>query len=218
MLKEFLGTFEVSFKSSSTIKVMDYFNDVYKQIQKNLYATLHLLSQDYGTYQYIFTGHSLGAGMAAIFAYDAVETGNLTQTQDSPVLINFGQPRVGNDYFSNSLMNSVPLIFRVVRQGDLIPTLPNCNSMTLGGVCQTILKGSRFSKKLPQPKTKNNSSYPWSSGGLKLFNDKMTLYNDCGIVYGENNPDLNCAISRKIDIDLHTHYFTSLPVKEICSK
>ena len=71
-------------------------------------------------YQVIFTGHSLGGAMAAIMAYFAKING----VTNHVVLLTFGQPRTGNDVFNNEVMKVVDKVFRVVRSGDIVPTIP----------------------------------------------------------------------------------------------
>ena len=58
--------------------------------------------------------------MAAIMAYFAKING----VTNHVVLLTFGQPRTGNDVFNNEVMKVVDKVFRVVRSGDIVPTIP----------------------------------------------------------------------------------------------
>lgn len=46
------------------------------------------------------------------------------EKKNSPVLITYGSPRVGNKEFVNKIDEKVPYIFRVVKHHDIVPTLP----------------------------------------------------------------------------------------------
>jgi hypothetical protein len=68
------------------------------------------------------TGHSLGASLSSIAAFDLAKTGG-----DVPVagLVTFGQPRTGNDIFCTALDAMLAGRYaRIVHGGDLVVLLP----------------------------------------------------------------------------------------------
>ncbi|KAK9055888.1 hypothetical protein SSX86_026975 [Deinandra increscens subsp. villosa] len=80
------------------------------------------------------TGHSLGAALATLTAYDITST-----FKNSPMVtvVSFGGPRVGNRHFRSQLESSGTRILRIVNATDLITKVPgfmvddnNSNDMT----------------------------------------------------------------------------------------
>ncbi|KAL8236162.1 hypothetical protein R6Q59_017243 [Mikania micrantha] len=67
------------------------------------------------------TGHSLGAALATLTAYDITSTFNR-----SPMVtvVSFGGPRVGNRHFRSQLENSGTRILRIVNTTDVITKVP----------------------------------------------------------------------------------------------
>ncbi|KAK9076515.1 hypothetical protein SSX86_004849 [Deinandra increscens subsp. villosa] len=80
------------------------------------------------------TGHSLGAALATLTAYDITST-----FKHSPMVtvVSFGGPRVGNRNFRSQLENSRTRVLRIVNSTDLITKVPGflvdgSNEMTKG--------------------------------------------------------------------------------------
>ncbi|KAK1408908.1 hypothetical protein QVD17_41056 [Tagetes erecta] len=78
------------------------------------------------------TGHSLGAALATLTAYDIKSTFN-----HSPMVsvVSFGGPRVGNNNFRSQLENSMTRVLRIVNSTDVITKVPGflvdgCNDMS----------------------------------------------------------------------------------------
>ncbi|KAI3741718.1 hypothetical protein L1987_59392 [Smallanthus sonchifolius] len=67
------------------------------------------------------TGHSLGAALATLTAYDITST-----FKNSPMVtvVSFGGPRVGNCHFRSQLENSGTRILRIVNATDVITKVP----------------------------------------------------------------------------------------------
>lgn len=67
------------------------------------------------------TGHSLGAALAILSAYDITTT-----FKNAPMVtvVSFGGPRVGNDVFRNQLERSGTRILRIVNSDDVITKVP----------------------------------------------------------------------------------------------
>jgi hypothetical protein len=112
------------------MRASKYFNVMYNHFSKKttLWTKLKSLSNEYPSYQFIFSGHSLGGAMATMLVTGALYNGVIKKTQNSPVLITYGQPRTGNDMFAYYVMQNVPIVYRYVNQGDAVPTVPPCPS------------------------------------------------------------------------------------------
>ena len=183
-----------------------YFNGIYLLAKIKIKKVLSELKDSYPTYQFIFTGHSLGAAMSTIFALDSVLDGYVVQTAYSPALINYASPRVGNFYFAQNVMLKVPVIFRIVRSGDPITHVPpteDKNALNLNKFDQT---GNNISRKnLPEDNT------PWHIAGLIMYDKDMTTYMNCGRFFSEHHPEKQCkdklGWSSIFDTKKHTTYF-----------
>ncbi|KAJ1933259.1 hypothetical protein FBU59_006089, partial [Linderina macrospora] len=94
----------------------------YSSMDSKVKATLQGLLNAYPDYTLIVTGHSLGAGEAAVAATDFA----ITKPEWIPrmKLITFGQPRVGNIVHAKWLSQQKFPIFRVVNRGDPVPHVP----------------------------------------------------------------------------------------------
>lgn len=70
----------------------------------------------------LVTGHSLGGAMALLTGLDlAVHDESII---DGLSVYTFGEPRVGNDEFSDFIRSKVKNLFRVVHNSDIVPRLP----------------------------------------------------------------------------------------------
>ncbi|MED6160126.1 Dolichyl-diphosphooligosaccharide-protein glycosyltransferase subunit dad1 [Stylosanthes scabra] len=67
------------------------------------------------------TGHSLGAALAILSAYDITTT---IKSAPMVTVVSFGGPRVGNDVFRNQLEQSGTRILRIVNSDDVITRVP----------------------------------------------------------------------------------------------
>ncbi len=215
LLQEIQNSSGVPFKNNKKVKVLSYFHDVFSEICDYLKFSIKDIysdsSNDIKDYQVIFTGHSLGGSMASIMAIDLIQENIIIKTKYSPVLISYGQPRTGNDIFSNQIMSSIPLVFRVIRQGDPISSFPGCESTFSSYNCRTVLPMNKFIENLilsdDEEKQAIDNFYNWHLGGLKLYDDEMEFYYDCGVLYGDKNPDPKCNIEFSFDWRHHSYYF-----------
>jgi hypothetical protein len=117
--------FRKSLKFSKFIMIMEYFQTLYIRIFPYLKELIEK-AKDESIKQYIFVGHSLGGAMASLAVFDLLHEKLIKKTAISPILITFGQPRVGNYAFSNELMKSVPIVYRIVNKFDVVAGIPAC--------------------------------------------------------------------------------------------
>ena len=221
LIKELYYSNGVIFKDDPTEKIMHYLKNVYLSFEAELDKDLSYLFEIYKGYQFIFTGHSLGASIAAISVLDSIKHGYVKRSKFSPMLITYGQPRVGNDILANEIMKNIPIIYRVSREGDIVCNIPLC-SWTLSPFmeCNGILPEFRFNSSfIPDENAKKvseNNFYIWHYAGLLHFNDNMDDYVDCGIEFGENHPRKECQLSTNFNIYKHLFYF-GVQASMICS-
>lgn len=102
--------------NDSDVEVEQGFYKAYRTMQPAIQETLVSLRDQYQTRRLIITGHSLGAAMASIMAYE-------TQEDYDVWLVTFGSPRVGNRAFVQSLQ-SIEVMYRVVHYYDIVPHTP----------------------------------------------------------------------------------------------
>jgi len=97
-----------------------YVNYLRELVIKNLQTAV----EAYPDYEFIFTGHSLGAAFTTLAAYDSI-TSNIT-TKNQTVVYNYGSPRVGNYIFAKAVQGAVKEIYRVTHWRDPVPHVPPC--------------------------------------------------------------------------------------------
>ena len=162
------------------IKVVNYFNKVMIEL-KEIIFTPDVVKDitEHPNYQFIAIGHSLGGAVATLVLYDAVNKGYVDSNVNEPVLITFGQPRTGNEKFVKDFNIKIKNVFRVVRDGDIVTSLP-----------YSLI------------------SNPYIHlGGLILVNKDMNSMYYCPKDIGEDYPDKQCRRSTSIIFKYHTHYF-----------
>ena len=112
----------VQYSKSKNINVMKFFYDVFKLIYKDIFKESFISNlKKNSDYQIIFTGHSLGGAIATLISYYYADEKIST---NEPVLITFGQPRVGDLNFAKDYMRLIPLVFRVARENDIVTKIP----------------------------------------------------------------------------------------------
>lgn len=90
------------------------FNENYNALQSQILTALSGIDTSAGL---AITGHSLGAAMAALAAWDLSHSYNVVE------LYTFGEPRVGNAAFAAALAASVTA-WRVTHNADIVPHVP----------------------------------------------------------------------------------------------
>jgi len=167
--------------STKKIKLVNYFYDLYKKLENDLFSTENLAEiNNHPDYQVIVTGHSLGGAVAAIISF-AIKYQNYFN--NSVVLITLGQPRTGNYYFAEYVTQNVDHIFRIAREGDIVVSIPIHTSFM------------RYS---------NNF---WHIGGLIMLSKEMDKFYICDYNYFEDGDDDVCKYKMTTNTTLHTYYF-----------
>ena len=162
------------------IKVVNYFYKVAKEIKDLIFSTENLEDiEAHPGYQIVFTGHSLGASVAALVLYEGVSKYFIYPEINNLALICFGMPRTGNEKWVLDFNSKIKNVLRVVRDGDIVASLPY------------LLINNPYNH----------------LGGLVLVNKEMTSMNYCPKDIGEDYPDEECERSKSIDFKYHTNYF-----------
>ena len=171
-----------SYNDDENIKISHYFLSLYNDFKQDLFSADNLKEiRSHLDYQIIITGHSLGGAVASIIAFaikkEKIFTNNL-------VLITYGQPRTGNYYFADYVTKNVDKIFRIVRKGDIVVTIPP----------YTPILGE------------TNSYY--HIGGMIVLNEEMDEFTQCEYNRFEGHTGI-CEYEGGLDFDTyHCKYFS----------
>jgi len=198
VIMEFLEPGGVPYNLSSVPGALidDYFYNHYVKYLRDLVLShLKTAVQAYPDYEFIFTGHSLGAAFATLTAYDSIIS-NIT-TKDQSIIYNFGSPRVGNYIFAQAVQGAVKEIYRVTHWRDPVPHVPPCIT-DKSGLC--------VKNKTKSMDTEGSIIWPAYHLSQEVFyNEASTNYTLCNT----DGEDPNCIDQFKtIDwkIPNHLHY------------
>lgn len=111
----------VPWKGDKQVRVNEFFMWAADDLLPQITPVLQDLQQKCGDCRLMATGHSLGASMAMIAAYNISFWSPRT-----PILWTFGQPRSSNGAFARMVEKQLPVIFRVVNAADPVPHIPLC--------------------------------------------------------------------------------------------
>jgi hypothetical protein len=180
LLKEAVNIKLVDYGGDNGFQVVNYFKQVAFELKNLIFSEQVLKDIDaHPGYQIIATGHSLGASVAAIILYEAVSKFYIDPSINEPVLITFGQPRIGNEEFVLDFNKKIKNVIRVARDGDIVVSLP-----------YSLI----------------NNPYR-HLGGLVLVNKDMTSMTYCPKDIGEDYEDKECQKSTSLLFKYHTYYF-----------
>ena len=122
LLSEILLSEKVDFENNINIKVHKLFYLIFEKIKNDIFSEEILKDINSNKdYQIIFIGHSLGGAISTLASY-YFATYNLAENE--PVLITFGQPRVGNENFARDYMKKISNVYRIERYQDLVAMIP----------------------------------------------------------------------------------------------
>ncbi|CEF61054.1 Lipase, class 3 family-containing protein [Strongyloides ratti] len=129
----FSGIFQDLTNFMGSGRVWKYTYDVHNVHIKWLLDKLENLMRN-GTYQrIIFSGHSLGAGVSILDAFTCVKT-KICHSGNTKVMT-FGGPRTGDEIFALNYNKLIPETYRVVVEGDIIPSFPPCTKGFFSNEC-----------------------------------------------------------------------------------
>jgi len=103
------------------IKVEKGFYKAYQYLKPDLVNKLNMLKVKYNTNNILLTGHSLGASISTLFAYDIL---NDYDDYVLNYLITFGSPRTGNSYFVEDFKQYNLIHYRITHYYDMVPHVP----------------------------------------------------------------------------------------------
>jgi len=107
--------------NDTSIGISKGFYKEYSHVKTQVLYNIETLSKKYEVYNLLLTGHSAGASMATLLAYDIL---TLYPQYNVKYLITFGSPRVGNDEFANKMKKSNIVSYRVTHYYDIVPHVP----------------------------------------------------------------------------------------------
>lgn len=113
--------FPYSNNGDENIALEKGFYNLFQSLKPNIYSAVNNLVNKYHTNQLFITGHSLGAALATINAFDV-------KYQNEPyqifTLTTFGSPRVGNAAFVDAFSRYGISSIRVTHYYDIVPHVP----------------------------------------------------------------------------------------------
>lgn len=187
----------VPFNNSDTQQIFKFYNTIYEEVKpmaKIHLESFYIMYPQARDYQTILAGHSLGGVIASLFAYEAITKNLIKKKTFSPIVITYGQPRIGNSYLVDEINRLVPLMFRVVRKKDEVPQLP---FFTI-----ECMKGDE--------ECPDKTIYKYiHTKGLKMMNEDMTHITQCTAQEGEDYNDEQCENKFNLFqiLEYHLYYF-----------
>jgi hypothetical protein len=149
--------------------------------------------------QIFFIGHSYGAILCNLLALKASELDEYKKIKqkDSPVLITYGSPNIGGEYFARKTEELIPGVYRIVMRFDALPTYP-----------RTIEDNEKIKEdavKEPGPNNNMNFYYiPITNYGKHIVIDFNTLNeNFCPKLPGSN---AKCKVKAKY-VSIHNRMY-----------
>uniref|UniRef100_A0A0N4ZK32 Lipase_3 domain-containing protein n=1 Tax=Parastrongyloides trichosuri TaxID=131310 RepID=A0A0N4ZK32_PARTI len=114
-------------------KVWKYTYEVHKvHIKWILDEVKKLMSKKFYN-KVVFTGHSLGGGTSILNAYACVKSSICNSTNTK--VLTFGSPRTGDEVFAANYNKVLPETYRVIVNGDIVPTFPPCTKNFFSNEC-----------------------------------------------------------------------------------
>ena len=117
--------------NDTSIGVEKGFYKAYENIRSEVMDALDAARQKYTTNHLLLTGHSLGAAITTLMAFDMAVATTVATTVDvvkenmySLTVYTFGSPRIGNAPFVQSFSKCVTSNSRVTHYYDMVPHLP----------------------------------------------------------------------------------------------
>uniref|UniRef100_A0AC35GAD1 Fungal lipase-like domain-containing protein n=1 Tax=Panagrolaimus sp. PS1159 TaxID=55785 RepID=A0AC35GAD1_9BILA len=149
-------------------------HNLFYDLETQIWNFVHkiIAYKDYHSYPVTYTGYSIGGAVATLAAMQTVAD-NLRESSHI-TLITFGEPRVGNLIFANSVDRELPNIFRITHRGDPIVHLPPC------------LSNGKYTCTTNEPQAPHHH-------GTEIFYDNDMRYNADYLRCTYNDEDANCS-------------------------
>lgn len=112
---------KVSPYNNSDILVSKGFYTDYMYVKSEILNNLSILERKYNNSNIFLTGHSLGAALSTLLAFDII---NELDNYKLKYLVTYGSPRVGNNYFSSNMNSYTYISYRITHYYDSVPHLP----------------------------------------------------------------------------------------------
>jgi len=202
LMVELISHSLVPFMTGNTqVRVNEFFLAAADDLLPQLTPVLRDLEIKCPACQLWITGHSLGASMALLAAFNVS-----FWTREQPILLTFGQPRSVNGPFARMMEERISRIYRLVNARDPVPHIPRCHRSdaavvgSMRGCVDDKLGGYH-----------HVGTELWFPHGDYL-NGVMCRYRECvGVPAGE---DLSCAdglyFPQDADVLDHHGYFKVL--------
>lgn len=107
--------------SDENIALEKGFYNLFQSLKQDVYSVIEILADKYSTNKLFITGHSLGAALATINAFDVKYHNEPYQILS---LTTFGSPRVGNAHFVDKFSQYGISSTRVTHYYDVVPHVP----------------------------------------------------------------------------------------------
>ena len=101
---------KVSPYNNSDILVSKGFYTDYMYVKSEILNNLSILERKYNNSNIFLTGHSLGAALSTLLAFDII---NELDNYKLKYLVTYGSPRVGNNYFSSNMNSYTYISYRI---------------------------------------------------------------------------------------------------------
>ena len=195
LMQEFMNPLGITYALQSgfpNVRITTYFYNRYKNtIRTKLFQDIKSVKAKYPTASYIITGHSLGAALATLAAFDLSRSGMIHASKMQ--VYNYGSPRVGNFEFVAAFAKERIPIYRIVNSRDPVAHVPPC--IKVNGKCS---QGPQKSGPIWAPYHVNNEYY------YPDANMRGGQYKVC------HNEDNNCSKGVSIikyNLNTHLYYF-----------
>ena len=135
----------------------------------------------------MFTGHSLGGAMTFHAASDLILSGIIDPLNVQ--IYTYGQPRVGNHQFTDTISSKVSEWYRVIHNKDIVAHIPPCiPDLHYGCIKDGLLK-----------------TYLYHAPQEIFYDETFSMFTECD---GQDGEDLTCSNHLvSYSINDHTHYW-----------
>jgi len=210
----------------------EYFSVYYRELRGAILRKIRkILKAKRKKYHIHFTGHGIGGALATLTAFDLTKNKIIKSNRNKPLVITFGQPRIGNLRFVEKVNRTLKQLFRFVKKNDFTTRIPNCYLHTVtkkwrcfnNQVINKFIKDKKFPlkgyykdylslnkrKKITRKKLinlyKKHLTYSQPLGIEIMINPLNSKYKACG--KGNSKCEKKVKIPNSFSIKSHNAYF-----------